>query len=293
MGEAPDDVDQLLSDIEAPGEERAMTGPAVTEEAPAPAAEQTWNGEEWGFDHNGRKIVPDSRDKIKTWMSQGYNYSQRMGELNKTHAQRMAEADAKYKPLEPYLEVDEYSKSNPEWWAHVQESYAKRSQPRNLDPALEPIIKPLMERVEKAESFIGEQQKAKAEADEVKRQENELKEDQALEGEIESIRKKYPNIDLASVDESGKPLELRVLDHAAKLGTNSFKAAYLDLLEDKLLDLAKANGREQIAKDKVTQARKGVLGQTQAPTKGLSQTSVRGKSYDQLTSEALAEMGIS
>ena len=271
-----------------------MTGPEpVTEEAPAPQ-EQAWNGEEWGFDHNGRKIVPDSRDKIKTWMSQGFNYSQRMGELNKTHAQRMAELDGKYKPLEPYLEVDSYSKENPEWWAHVQESYAKRSQPRNLDPALEPIIKPLMERVEKAESFIGEQQKLKAEQDELKRQETEQKEDQALEGEIESIRKKFPNIDLASMDESGKPLELRVLDHAAKIGTNSFKAAYLDLLEDKLLDIAKANGREQIAKDKVAQAKKGVLGQTSAPTKVLQQaTGVRGKSYDALTQEALREYGIS
>ena len=56
--------------------------------------------------------------------------------------------------------------------------------------------------------------------------------------------------------------------------------------------MAKSQALEGAAKGQQDLAKKGVLGKTTIPTKGLSLNTHRGKSYDQLTQEALAELGI-
>lgn len=284
-----DDVDKLLEGIESPSAPRAEQQP---ESEPAQEAAQTeapsWNGDEWGFEWNGKKIVPESRDKVRTWMSQGYNYSQRMGELNRERReweQKLKAAEENSKRYERYREVDEYAQKNPDWWKHVESGYQSR-ETHGLDPNLRPVVEPLMQRLQQTESILQQWQAAQA-------QEESRKADQALEGEIESIRKQYPNIDMASTDESGKPLELRVLEHARQIGTTSFRAAFRDYLHDKLLDVAKADGREAIAKGQAQAAKKGIIGTTPTPVKGLKPAqNVRGKSYDSLVQEALTEFGI-
>lgn len=280
------DADKLLEEIESP------TPP--TDEAAAPpeqAAAPAWNGDEWGFEWNGKKIVPDSRDKVMQWQSLGYNYSQRMGELNKTHAQKMAEIEERakqYQGYDRYKSVDEYARTNPQWWEHVEKSYQARDVPQNLDPSLAPVLNPLLERLNQTESVLGQWQQEK-------QQQEYERQDQALDTEIDEIRKTFPNIDLNSVDPaSGETLELRVLKHAGQLGTSSFRAAFRDYFHDKLIELSKASALESAAKEKEANAKKGILGNSRAPVKGITPAqNIRGKSYDQLAQEALAEMGAS
>lgn len=296
--EAPDtgeNVDELLASIESPAEERAMTGGAEAE-APAAAAEPpAWDGKPWEFEWNGKKILPDSQDKAKIWMSQGYNYSQRMGELNKTHAQRQAEYDQKMSAfqaeqakLSPYAKVDDYAKQNPQWWAKVQQDWqAAQQQGSGIDPNLAKAIQPLEEKLGKFESFLQQREAEKA-------QEIQQKEDLALDQEIESIRKDHPTIDLASVDpESGLTLEKRILKHASSIGTGSFKVAFRDYLHDKLLEQAKASGLEANAKAAQANAKKGILGKTPAPLKAIQPIeNVKGKSWNDVGREALQELGL-
>lgn len=273
-------VDELLSSIETPTPERAMTGGSEepkAEEAPAAAPEpQAWDGKPWEFDWNGKKIAPDSQEKARTWMAQGYNYSQRMGELNKTHAQRMAEAEARAKAaaeleerFSPYSKVDEYAQKNPQWWQHVLKQYeAAQQNGQPVDPALAAVIKPLEEKLGKYDAYFQQMEQAKAAEAQAKAAEEQQREDTALVGEIESIRKQYPNIDLSAADPAtGETLELRVLKHAQAIGTGSFKAAFRDYLHDTLVEQAKANGREAIAKEAQANAKKGILGKTPAPVK--------------------------
>ncbi len=291
-------VDELLSEIEAPSPERGMTSDE-TPEAAAPEPEAaTWNGQEWEFEWNGKKIAPDSRDKAKIWMSQGYNYSQRMGELNKTHAQKVADAEQRARAaseleqrFSPYAKVDEYAKQNKEWWDFVQQQYDQRqSQQPQMDPNLQNLIKPLEEKLGKFEQYFGQIEQQNA-------QKVEQEQDQALDTEIGSIRKEHPNIDLGAVDpESGETLELRILKHSQSIGTSSFKAAFWDYLGPKLIQEAKASGREAIAKDAQQQAKKGILGKTPAPVKqGLKPVNTKAPWNDpQFSAEnILKEMGIS
>ncbi len=284
------DVDALMADIESPTKETAEAAPVE-----APAAEPVWDGKQWEFEWNGKKIAPDSQDKARTWMSQGYNYSQRMGELNKTQAQQKAEWDQRQAAfqetqakLSPYQKVDEYARQNPQWWAKVQQDYAAaQQQAQGITPDIANALKPIQDELGQFKSFLREQQEAKA-------TEEASKHDSALDTEIEGIRKDFPNINLGAVDPAnGMTLELRILKHAQSLGTTSFKAAFRDYLHDQLMEQAKANGLEANAKTAELNAKKGILGKTPAPVKG-QQTSayVKGKSYDQLSREALAEFGI-
>lgn len=258
------DVDALLAEI---GDK---SGEAAVE--PTPAAEQVWNGQEWEFDWNGKKIVPENRDKLKTWASQGYNYSQRMGELNKTHAQRMAEAEARERAAQdvekrysPYAEVDKYAQDNKEWWQHVQESFKSRAT-HGVDPVIAQHLNPLREELGEIKQFMTAHQEAQAKA---ALEAEQAQQDEALDAEIDTIRKQFPNIDLSVRDESGETLERRIYAHANKIGTHSFGAAFKDLLFDQLVVQQQAQTKLQAVKGTQAQAKAGLLGKTPAPTKEL------------------------
>ena len=260
-------------------------GDAPIGDAAPPATAADWRQSfDWSIDHNGQKVSPDTAEKAKTWLSLGHNYSQRAAELNKTQAEVARERQQlqdKYKGYDRFSEVDAYARQNPDWWTHVQSQFEQRGS-HGVDPNLAPIMQRLQQTEQVLQTY--EQQRA---------QEAQTKEDHALETEIGEIRKSYPKIDLNSVDETGRSLEFRVLKHANDSGIRSFRAAFRDYLHDRLVSEAQVQGREAIAKDKQAQTKQGILGRTPAPTRGLNVAqNVRGKSYDQLTSEALAELGI-
>lgn len=257
-------VDQILADVDAGREVGQAPQEAQAEEPQQPV----WNGQEWEFEWNGKKIVPDSADKLKIWASQGYNYSQRMGDLNKTHAQRMAEAEARERQahevesrFKPYAEIDDFAKQNKDWWDHVQKSYQERAT-HGVDPAIAQVLAPIQEKLSAFDNFLQQQEQAKVEAEYTKQ-------DQALDAEIESIRKSHPNIDLSARDETGETLERRVMLHARELGTSSFRAAFRDYFHDQLVTQGQAEKKVQAVRGAQAEAKAGLLGRTQAPTKEL------------------------
>ncbi len=268
------DVDSLMAGLESPAAEREMTGgepPAAAPEAAAAPAPAAWDGKAWEFEWNGKKIAPETQDRAKTWMSQGYNYSQRMGELNKSEAQRKAEWDQKQKTfqdmeskLSPYAKVDEYAQKNPQWWAKVQQDFqAAQQAQQGITPDFAQVLKPFQDELGQVKSFIQQEQERKA-AEEV------TKQDQALEQEIEATRKEFPTIDFDAADpETGKPLIDRILKHASDKGLGSFKTGVWDYLGPRLIEQAKAAGLESAAKDSAAKAKSGILGKTLAPVKEL------------------------
>jgi hypothetical protein len=282
------DTQALLASIEAPEQERPMSTP----EAEAPETQQpaapTWNGEEYAFDWNGKRIIPDSADKLRTWASLGHNYSQRAAELNKREAE-FKSLEGKYKP---YAEVDDYATKNPDWWNFVQEQYAKRGQQvpdkvGQLPPELQAALGPINEKLSQFDQFLQAQQQEAA----LKEQ---TRQDEALSTEIESIRKQHPNIDLDARDESGQTLEYRVMAHAQEHGIASFRAAFRDYLHDLLVESAKANAASAQAKAGEVEKRQGILGRSSTPKKvpDDAPANVRGRSYDQITQDVLREYGI-
>lgn len=279
-----EDVDALLERIESGTGEGIVDAPAA--EA-APEKPQEWAAPDWArFEWNGKQIFPDSADKAKTWISQGYNYSQRMGDLNRHQRELEAQRNEWSEKIKRWEEMDKYGKDNPTWVEHLHKTWAERNRPANVSPELEPVLKPIMEKLDKYESLFGDIEKQKQETL-IKQQ------DQALDAEIEAIRKKHPNIDLNATDGSGETLEKRIYRHANQHGIPTFRAAFYDHLSDKLIEMSKANGREEIAKGQAAQAKKGILGTSPAPVRSISASqNVRGKSYDDLTDEIKSELNI-
>jgi hypothetical protein len=293
-----DDIDtqELLDSIEKPAEDRPMGGETAPEpETPAAPEPPAWKGDEWAFDFNGKRVVPTSVDQLRVWASQGHNYSQRAAELNKREAS-FKDLEGKYKP---YAEVDDYATKNPEWWQHVQESYAKRGQEvpdqvNQLPPELQAALKPFQEKLSQVDAFLQQQQQAR----EAEQQEALLKEqtrqDEALSTAIEEIRAKHPNIDLNARDESGETLEYRVLKHAAENGIGTFRAAFRDYLHDQLVESEKANAERAKLKAGEQEKRQGLLGRSPTPKKvpDDAPANVRGKSYEDITRDIHRELGI-
>ena len=264
---AEHNVDQLLADVAAGKDPNAVA---------AESAEPVWNGSEWEFESGGKKIVPESRDKLKTWISQGYNYSQRMGALNQEHQQRLSAIQAKEQEWQrklqevegrykPYSEIDEFAKSNPEWWQHVENSWKSR-ETQGLDPNLAKVLNPLTEKIGKLEQFISSQQQ---QAEQAALEARQQQEDQALDAEIEATRKEFPNIDLEAADETGSTLLQRIYKHGAESGIRTFRAAFRDYLFPQLVNQQTAQAKVQATRTVQAQTKAGVLGKTQAPTKEL------------------------
>lgn len=264
--------------------------------AAAPAPEQTaadWRQSfDWKFKSGDREVLVDNADKARTWLSQGHSFSQRMADFNRQQQEwqrQREEAEARYKGFDRYAEIDAYAKQNPDWWKYVEQRWQTRDLGQNgqVPPELEQVLSPLVQRLQQTEGVLQQWQSAEE-------QRKAAEEDAKLDAEIGTIREKYPNIDLKAIDpETGRSLEWRVMKHANDNGIRSFTTAFKDYLHERLVDDAKASALAQAAKENAEKAKRGMLGTTQAPTKGLKPS--RGGSWNSADVDAaaiLAEMGI-
>ena len=121
---------------------------------------------------------------------------------------------------------------------------------------------------------------------------HEQKQDQALDQEVQSIREKHADLDWNTLDENGKHLELRVLEHAQANGISSFKAAFRDLLHDDLISRAASQGKLAIAKGIQNRSKLGVLGESPTPQKGMPtpNRNMRTTSYEDLEADIREEI---
>jgi hypothetical protein len=226
------------------------------------------------------KSIKEPISMILKRASQGYDYSQKMQDYNS----KMNEFSAKYKT---YDEIDRYAQENPEWWNHVTTSFSQRSIPNQSQEFNQAHDSTLNDpRLDKFESFMNEfmMEKKNKEREEADRRLNE---------EIDNVKKQYSTIDFNQYDDQGKSLEKKVLEYAVENGIKSFKTAFRDFYHDELVKRASIDGKSAAAKEVQRNTKMGLLGRTEAPTKGISMANnVRTKSYSDLTQEALNELGI-
>lgn len=280
-----DEIDALYDKIVGQGDFDGPSGTQdeqIQEAPPAPQAPV----QEFEFVWNGKQIKAD-REKYDKWAQQGYDYSQKMAEFNRRLQEFNSQKSEVDKLNETYGPVDKWVRENPHKWDALQKAIAGE-QASGANPELLAELQALKQQVANASKFI-ETQQQKEERERIE------KEDAALASEIQSIREKHSNLDWNSAAENGmSALELRVIEHAQANGINSFRAAFHDLLHDDLLKAAEAKGRESLTKERQTKQASGLLGKTQAPTKGLTKpTNIKSKSYDDLAREGLEELGIS
>lgn len=278
-----DDVESLYQ--EAMGERQS----SITPMEQAPAVEKY-------IIKAGGKDIEATKDQLIEWATRGYTAPNKIGELNK----KLLDWENKWKTTEPivntYKPVDDFAKQNPDWWAYVMKQWEQRNawqtqtgqsqqSQGGLPPELIQELSTLKEELSGLRQF-------KDEITTNQRQYQEKMQDQALDGEIKSIRQQYPDLDFDALDDNGDSLERRILKHAADIGTASFKAAFRDYYHDELVKRAQEKGKEAVVNSRVKNSKLGLLGETSAPMKTTKSTNVKGKSYENLLAEAMDEIGL-
>jgi len=267
------DADALLNEIENP-----TSNEPVVEETP------TQTAQEFEFNHGGRNIRAPL-DKFQRWASQGYDYSQKMAQFNKERET----FESEMKALNPFRDVDAYARKNPQWWQHVQQSFQQAQQQQQQGDPNDPISSAL----DPIKSEIQELRQWKQTLEESQQAYIRQQEDQQLDQEIRTVQEKYPDIPFNKVDEEGCTLEYKILKYGAENGIKSFKTAFHDYMAEELAKRAESRGREAVVKERQENARKGLLGRTQAPTKGIKPTeNYRNKTYSDIERDALKELGL-
>ncbi len=247
---------------------------------------------------NGKEVQEPLSTVIQR-ASMGYNYAQ----LMQQHKQQQAEFETQRQQVlesqKRWQQYDDYANSNPEWAEYVRQSWESRAnsfngnqgsntfdqgQSQQQSPNLPPeVVKELGE----MRSFIGQykaEQQARMQAEQ----------DAELNAEVTSIQNEYPDIDLKHTDPmTGESVEQQILRHAQTHGISSFRAAFRDMMFDKLLARGQTQAKEAVSKTMQQQVKNGFLGQSSTPMlqTDTGNVNLRNNSYHSLMDLAARELG--
>lgn len=277
------EIESILNSVEESTNTEIPMEAAPQEES-APPVEAAPQIQEYEFEAEGRKYRGDI-DRLKRWAQQGVSAPNKIGEI----AKKLSDYESRFKEYETYDKtykpIDEWAKANPDKWQSLfqqwqQSQYGVQA---NQDPSQQYKIPP--ELLQKIEAHDQDLSAWKQEKQEQKIQ----MADQSLDGEINSIRKQYSNIDFDAPNEAGSSLELQILEHATRNGIPSFRAAFRDYCFDQVQKMSESKGRENTGIPAKTKA--GLLGKDPTPT-GKKGPDLRSRSYDQIHQYILEDMGL-
>jgi|DEB0MinimDraft_4_1074332.scaffolds.fasta_scaffold01220_11 hypothetical protein len=290
FGLTDDQIDQLVGDM--------TVNPPSENEAPMEGAQSTptetnTNAPFLRFKANGKEIEA-TEDQVRQWASQGYDYGRLTNEFKTKQDEFISKQNQFNEKYQLYQKIDEYAQSNPDWWSRVQQGYQEAQQGQQESPTptgdLPPEVQNVLQGLQKEISELREFKNGLTQKEEQARIEQE---DQKLASEVDSIRQLYPDLDWTNVDSNGKHLELKVLEHAQKIGTNSFKAAFRDLMFDDLLNHSVSKAKDETIKTVQRNQKLGLLGETPDPLKKYLPTEpTRNQTWDDVLKEAMEEVGV-
>lgn len=248
---------------------------------------------------NGKEIQEPLSTVIQR-ASMGYNYAQ-LVQQQKQREQAIAEREQQLQQqAQKWSQYDEYANSNPQWAEYVRQQWEQRmnfggnqnyqqGQFQDQSPAMQSNLPPeVMKEIAELKSFVGsikEQQQAQMQAEQ----------DAALANEISTIQNEYPDIDLRATDPiTGESMEQQVLRHAQAYGISSFRAAFRDMMFDKLVARSQTQAKETVAKTLQNNMKNGILGQSNSPMLQSQPvtTNLKGHSYHSLMDMAAKEFGL-
>lgn len=287
------DLDSLADNVgkSPPSQERPMRDDPNSQKQ-AETHEIVWNG----------KKIKASLDELKKWAQMGYDRPQVMQKFNQEKAawqKKEAEIQQLQQKYQPYTQIDEWALKNPQAWQTLEQMWKQsmqgglqqqyqqtQGQPQApqtaIDPNLQRYLGTLEQKISQFEPVI---QQVLDREQTAKQQE----EDQVLDQEIKTIKDHYKDFDWQSLDENGKSLELKILEHASNIGTSSFRVAARDLLHDELLSRAQAKAKIDVSQGIQQRTKLGVLGESPTPIKGSfgrnPNKSIKDTSYEEIADE--------
>jgi hypothetical protein len=231
--------------------------------------------QQWGYKYKGQMIFPKDRNHLITLAQQGHMAAQRMAELNKLRT----DLDAQGKQYEPLKQLDEVFKKNPKFAQKIWDLYQRAQSGEDVlngggGEKEDPVYGQLTQEVQSVKSDL---QKIKEE-----------KEDQALEREIDTLKKNHADHEWGT-DEGDGTLEFRIMKHAHDNGFNSLESAYRDLMWDTVRTNTEASTLQKAKENRVAEKKAGVIdkggtGQRPAQKSGIN---IRDVSYNQIAEAAI------
>jgi hypothetical protein len=273
-----EDIDSIVASTEESTNQEIPMG-----ETPAQESTPQEFTHEYKFKADGKEIaVPYNDPRVQRWLEMGYSAPNRMGKLTQDlegYKTKLSDYEKKIQGYQPFEQVDQWAKENPEkWQAVLNQVQASHGQNQSQMP---PEFQQKLQGIEK---FIQQVQEKEI----VQRQQTA---DQHLDQDIKSIQEKYPNIDFKTPDQTGTSLEYKVVEHGVKSGIPSFRAAFNDYFQDKLMAMAEEKGRESAGKT-LQKTKTGLMPNKVSPSQGRRAPDLKNLNYDQIEAMALAELGI-
>lgn len=240
------------------------------------------------FTHQGKQIqLPMNDPRVQQWLSQGHDYNNNISRLKQEREQFEVQRKQIEALKDTYGPVDEWVKQNPDAWSKFLQQYQQATQQgagTYIDPS-----NPLVQHIQKLEQRLGQFEPL---LDSHKKQEIEAQ-DKALDADIESVRKQYPDLDLEAAGSNGRSRMIEVFEHATRNGIKNFKTAFKDLYHDELLQRATEKGKESELSARRKQTKLGLLTDKSAPPKGIKTAqNHKNKTNDELIREGLEELGL-
>lgn len=229
----------------------------------------------WQLNVKGETITPKDRDHLKNLAQMGLSYSQSMEQLKQEKA-RIAEQMNNY---QQYAQLDQAFKSDPRLQEHLTNAIQQyRAQQELGTKDIPPYMQELLQRVEGVETY--------------KQQLEQRSADEQLQNELNSLKSTYSSEKWDHNDGEGT-LEQKLLRHAYENNIPSLKAAYRDMMFDKVALSTKADALKEAEAKRVAAAKAGrVAGNSgAAPVNQSSLSYVANDSYNDLTEKALQMLG--
>lgn len=294
-------VDTLLESALAPSTPMSAPQEGVESSVSSPDQVATDSaGNQWVITHEGKEIPLDEH-KYKMYAQKGYNYEGKMHQLRvdrNIYSKEREEFETQKASHETQTEelrrIDEYARQNPQWLEHVKQSWLQAQQQsgqygQNSYQTQNPYTQQIS-RLETAVNQLLSERQAQQKDTEMRAV---AEKDAKLESSIAEYKDSFPDFDWEKADETGLKLDQRVMQHAIDNGIKSFKAAARDFLWDEHMSRAQINTKEKVGKEIQKQQKLGLGTPTAKSQMQVKRTeSVRGKSYDDIASEALRELGL-
>lgn len=293
-------IDQIASEIDSGSFDAGSAGTPD----PAPGGSQNPAG---GFDPNSvltykarGKEIQEPLSLVLQRASMGYDYATLMQQFKQQQSefqaqqQQMKALEEKWKPYE------DYATSNPQWADHVRQSWESRFSFGQANPNQNLGFQNPAEQIQNQNlppEVAAELTKMKifiSQYEQEKQLRVQAEQDAQLSSEINSVMSEYPEYDLHATDPTtGENLEQQILRHAQTYGIGSFRAAFRDMMFDKLLARGQTQAKETVAKQMQQQVKAGVLAQSSTPLlqRDMSNVNMKGHSYHSLMDMAAKELG--
>lgn len=320
----PSDAEYLLeAGLNADGSPVSDEAPATQQVTTEPVA-QTQTIEELIFESGGKQFkVPANAELalkhagqtvrkplntiINGWRQVG-DYNSKLAEIDR----RNKEYETNSQALDKFRQLEEWSRENPELFEHVWNGYTNRDKlaiqqqlgtinqqaqdngngAANLDPR---VVKMFEDMSSQIKGLLSDKEMREKE-----------QEEKAIEADISFINtqiedfQKYldsnfahANIKLENEDENGISLKAKIIKFGIDSKLPDFETAALKYLKDTLIFKAAEKARIDAVKNVKQQNRSGLIATSSTPfPNGQSDRveSVKGKSYEQIASEAKREL---